>query len=310
MLPNFLIIGAQKCGTTALYHYLGQHPQVYMCPLKEPNFFAFEGTAPAYRDANGEPSPINNDSVWLLDQYQQLFTGWSGQAAIGEASPHYLYLSEAAGRIKLHIPDVKLIAVLRHPVDRAYSAFLHAVRANREPACSFAKALQLEEERIQTSCGLVYHYKAMGFYYAQLKHYYALFDPSRIAVYLYDDLVGDMEGTLRGLFRFLEVDASFCPDTSVHYNPSGVPKNLLLHKYTEPNSLRRLGARFLPRSTRALLPKQLILAMARLIRDRNMTKPPLPAEDRAVLSEVYREDILRLSELIDRDLSHWLTGRN
>lgn len=148
-LPNLLVIGAAKAGTTAIYDYLGMHPQVYMSRLKETNFFALEGS-PLNFSGPGDHDYINKYSITCLDQYCQQFQGVTGETIVGEASPLYLYNAEAPQRIRHYTPDVKLIAVLRHPVDRAYSAFLHTIRDDREPLHDFALALQAEESRIQS----------------------------------------------------------------------------------------------------------------------------------------------------------------
>src|SRR3712207_4104321 len=129
-LPNFLVIGAMKSGTTALYYYLEQHPEIYMSPVKEPNFFSQENAA---------------DTVTHIGTYEQLFKGASGKKAIGEASHSYLYEPRAAAEIRRYVPKVKLIAILRNPIDRAYSHFLHMVRSGTEPLDDFAQALREEE---------------------------------------------------------------------------------------------------------------------------------------------------------------------
>lgn len=140
-MPNFLIVGAQKAGTTSLHYYLKQHPQIYMRPRKEPHFF--EGMHwDFYR-----PGRIMLAVTDLAD-YQALFEGVTDEKAIGEASASYLYSPKAPTLIKRSIPDARLIAILRNPPDRAYSNFLHCVRGGRESIVDFAEALRVEEERI------------------------------------------------------------------------------------------------------------------------------------------------------------------
>src|SRR3712207_6354190 len=131
-MPNFLIIGAMKSGTTALYYYLEQHPEIYMSPVKEPNFFSSQEQENAA------------DAVTDIGTYQHLFRGVSGEKAIGEASHSYLYEPGAAAEIRRYLPEAKLIAILRNPIDRAYSHFLHMVRSGTEPLDDFAQALQEE----------------------------------------------------------------------------------------------------------------------------------------------------------------------
>src|ERR687883_42510 len=158
-MPNFFVVGAQKAGTTSLYYYLKQHPEVYMSPVKEPHFF--EGMQSEFYRPGRKVMPVT-----CLGDYQALFQGVSNEKAIGEASASCLYSPKAPALLKGAIPNAKLIAVLRNPVDRAYSNFLHCIRVNREPLPSFAGALQAEEGRIRNNWGPLWHYKQKGFYYA------------------------------------------------------------------------------------------------------------------------------------------------
>jgi hypothetical protein len=298
-MPNFLVIGAMKAGTTALYSYLEQHPDVYMSPVKEPNFFCFEGERPGFR-APQDQEGINRTSVTDIDDYRALFRGTRGEAAIGEASHWYLYHPKAPGRIRHHIPEVRLIAVLRNPVERAYSQFLHFVRDGQEPLTDFAQALRAEDRRIRDHWAFG-RYASRGFYYSQLKRYYDLFDRDQIKVYLYEDLRADAPALLRDSFRFVGVDPTFVPELSVEPNVSGIPRNRALHAM-----LTRSGR------TKAVLKQHLPAGMLRLangLKNRNLAKPELSPELRLEMTEMYREDILKLEGLIDRDLSNWLGSR-
>ena len=295
-MPNFLVIGAMKAGTTALYSFLKQHPQVYMSPIKEPNFFAFEGEKVSFRapqDQNG----INRTSVTHIDAYRALFRGVTNEKAVGEASHWYLYSPKAPGRIRHHVPKAKLIAVLRDPVERAYSQYLFFVRDGQEPLTDFARALREEDTRIRNNWAFG-HYVSRGFYHAQLRRYFDAFDSSQIKVYLYEDLSADPIGMLRDTFHFLEVEEAFVPEISARPNVSGVPNNKVVHALlTRP---RRIKAVLKPH-----LPSRL-LRFASNLRDRNLSKPQLAPEVRRQMIEMYREDILKLQDLIDRDLSKWL----
>ena len=298
-MPNFLIIGAMKAGTTALYSYLEQHPEVYMSPVKEPNFFCFEDETLDFR-APQDQEGINRTSVTGIDDYGALFGGVRGEAAIGEASHWYLYHPKAPERIRRHVPGARLIAVLRNPVDRAYSQFLHFVRDGQEPLTDFARALEEEDRRIRAHWAFG-RYASRGFYYAQLKRYYDLFDRSQIQVHLYEDLKSDAQGLLRDTFRFLEVDPDFVPELSVQPNVSGIPRNRVLHEVLTGSG-----------RTKAVLKQHLpagVLRLANGLKNRNLTKPQLSPELRLRMTEMYREDILSLEGLIDRDLSAWLGQR-
>ncbi|MGL6339568.1 MAG: sulfotransferase family protein, partial [Waterburya sp.] len=141
-MPNFLIIGAAKAGTTALHEYLQQHPQIYLTPTKETNFFAFEGEIINFQGTGDEA--LKDFSITDLNTYQAEFEQVTQELAIGEACPSYLYYPQAATRIKQYIPDARLIVILRNPVERAYANFLHIVRDDRETHRDFALALQAE----------------------------------------------------------------------------------------------------------------------------------------------------------------------
>ncbi len=293
VMPNFLIVGAAKAGTTALHTYLQQHPQIYMTPDKETNFFAFEGQKLNFRGIGDEA--INQFSITDLATYQNLFAGVTNETAIGEACPLYLYHPKAPHNIAQALPNVRLIVILRNPVDRAYANYLHLIRDDREPEKDFAQALQAEPERIGNNWEWFWHYVQLGYYGQQLKQYYGLFDKSQIRVYLYEDLVKRSDWLIQDLFEFLQVDTSFQPDMSIRPNKSGVPKNPLLHKLlTKPNPIKSL--------LKPLFPAK----MRQKIQHNNLETPKLSAEVRESLTALYREDLLQCQALIGRDLSAWL----
>ena len=294
-MPNFLIIGAQKAGTTSLYYYLEQHPQVYMSPRKEPHFF--EGTEMDFRGPGRKIRPVTNP-----DEYQALFDGASTETAIGEASASYLYSPRSPTLIRKNIPDAKLIVVLRNPADRAYSNFLHMVRVGREPVTDFGRALAAEEGRKSEGWGPLWHYGSKGYYHEQLERYFDTFGEERILVHLYEDLRSHPFEVLRRTFAFLGVDEGFAPDISRDHNPSGLPKNPALYKLIKRlASHTTLGsglARLLPDGAR------------RRVERRILSKPPPmdPAVRRQLMGR-YREDILNLERLIGRDLGAWLWAK-
>ncbi|MBE9125340.1 sulfotransferase [Coleofasciculus sp. LEGE 07092] len=295
-MPNFLIIGAAKSGTTAFYQYLKQHPQIYMSPVKEPHFFAFEGENLNFR---GPRVTINQTSITNIEAYRDLFQSVSKEVAVGEASALYLYLPKAHERIKHYVPNAKLIAILRHPVDRAYASFMQLIRDEREPITDFAQALQAEEKRMQENWGFLWRYQDLGFYSIQLKRYFEAFDQRQIKVYLYEDFSTDPVGVLQNIFQFLGVDDKFVPDMSIRPNVSGVPQNRLLHNFLkEPNPLKDLFKPLVPNRLRKRITTNLTI--------QNLTKPQLSSELRNQLLQLFREDILKLQDLIQRDLSAWL----
>ena len=300
-MPNFLIIGAAKAGTTALYSYLKQHPQIYMSPEKEPHFFAFEGEKLNFGGTAGDREWLNRNAITDIKTYQQQFQKVSQQIAIGEASALYLYIPKAAERIRHYIPNAKLITILRNPAQRAYSAFLFQMRDSLEPITDFTQALQEEKTRIQNNWVPIYYYQQMGFYYAQLKRYFDIFDREQIKVYLYEDFSANPMSIVQDTFQFLGVDDTFAPNVLERHNVSGIPKNKVLSNFiVNPHPIKDIFKPFFPNSLRRAL-------IVRLKNRRSLDKPPpMSAEVRKQLIDVYRDDILRLQDLLQRDLSIWL----
>ena len=296
-VPNFLVIGAAKSGTTSLYHYLSQHPEVYMSPVKEPHFFAFEGKKVRF-PSPGSKGGINLKSVTDEEGYRALFGGISGEKAVGEASTTYLYYPEAAARIKHHLPQAKMIAVLSDPAERAYSTFLALTLICREPLHDFSRALEAEDERMRAGWEHIWHYKNVGLYHAQVSRYFELFGRDRVQVYLYEDLNTDPMGVMRDIFRFLGVDKEFVPDTSFKHNISGVSKNRFLSRM-----LRQRHP--VKDALKPLFPAAFRHKLVSGLQKRVIVRPPFPKEERRRLVESYTQDILELEGLIGRDLSGW-----
>ena len=299
-LPNFLIIGAAKSGTTSLHFYLQQHPEIFMCPRKDTFYFDFDGQEPDY-SGPGDNEWYKDYAVTQRQDYEALFAGILTEKALGESCAGYLYDSKAPARIHRHIPHAKLIAVLRDPVERAYSSFLQQVRDGYETVTDFAEALDLEAERIRDNWRPIWHYKNRGFYFEQVERYLRLFGPSQLRFYLYEDLNREPDAMLTDIFRFLEVDEGFMPDVSVRHNVAGIPRSRALLKLVmTPNPLKTL--------VKPLLPTRIRNSFRAAITENraSLRRPPVPKEIRRQLIAEHRPDTLRLQDLIQRDLSHWL----
>jgi Sulfotransferase family len=286
-LPTFLVIGAAKAGTTSLYRWLVAHPQIFMSRPKEPHYFTFADTT--YR-AEGV--------VTTWDEYVELFRGAAGVRATGEASTSYLWSPEAPARIKAVLPRAKLIAVLRQPAERAYSAYLHCVREGGE-MLDFVSALAAEPERdAQGWPPGLWLYRDVGFYARQLRRYLDLFPRDQIHVLLHDDLISDPRAVVRDIFRFVGVDHTFEPDVSVSYNPGRLHRSSTLERMISLGTRTRL---------RLLLPSGARNRLRAGLSALNRSEPaPLDPELRRALTREFREDILQLQDLINRDLPRWL----
>ena len=294
-LPNFLIIGSAKGGTSSLHYYLRQHPQIFMPDLKEPRFFALEGEILTFQNPD---SAINYNSITTLREYESLFANVTNELGIGEASPLYLYSEKAARRIKHYVPDAKLMVILRNPVDRAFSCYTHLLREGYE-TLSFEAALKAESERRQNNWAHLWHYREAGYYYRQLKPYFELFNPEQIKIYLFDEFKQDNHAVLTDIYDFLGVDRDFVPDMT-RQNVSGMPKSRMLQKFFSQKNVFRS-------TIQAVMPKEIRHTVAAKIKAWNIgKKPKLNPETRHQLMLEYRDDILQLQTLIAKDLTSWI----
>lgn len=301
-MPNFLIVGAAKSGTTALHQYLSQHPDIHLPARQEPSFFAFEGQRLAFRGPNGTEASVNRVAITSLEEYRDLYRDLGQKRATGDISPVYLYWPSAAHNIKRHIPWAKIIVALRNPADRAYSAYMHAVREGKEPLGDFGSALAAEPQRIRDNWGFLWRYADTGWYAAQLHRYYRLFPAEQIKVVLFDELIEDPVGLCKRLQHFLGVDPSFAPDVSLRHNVSGVPKSRFLHRLLKRQSALAAVAR----QAAPLVGTQRLQAMRVRLSNRNLSKPPQAPPERDGLLEGYRADIREVEALTGKDLSPWL----
>jgi hypothetical protein len=303
-MPNFLIIGAAKSGTTSLWDGLSGHPQVFMPrEPKEANFFALEGRPAAFRGP-GDDRCLNCQAVTDPVRYRALFSGADGVPARGEASPLYLYHPEAPVRIRAQVPDVKLVVILRNPVDRAFSSFLHLVRDGREPIHDFPRALAEEPRRIAEGWEHLWHYTQMGFYARQLARYHEHFDAAQIRVYLYEDLCRDPDALTRDLCEFLGIDPEArAPlprrNTTGHVtvNRSGLVRDLVYRD----NALKAWA--------KSVLAPGLVRRARNVLLAYNRTRPRLSTAVRRRLTALFREDVERLEAMIGRDLGAWKGAR-
>jgi len=291
-MPNFFVIGAGKAGTTSLHRYLDQHPDVYMSPVKEPTFFAPE----AGRPHPGEPAKAAVDT---RTEYEALFDGVRGERAIGESSVAYLpFAHVAAPAIRDAVPDARLIAVLRHPAERAFSDYSMYVQMGTEEL-DFATAVTSElEGGVEVSWWR--RYVQFGHYGSFLTAWLVHFEDDRLRVHLYEDLVTDPVGVTRDVFGFVEVDPSFAPQTGVRHNVTRhPPKRGWVHR------VLRFGPAKV--AVKRVLPEHRWKPAVEWVRRKNSVVPEFPPEVRARLIDVYRDDIAVTQEILGRDLSAWLT---
>jgi hypothetical protein len=294
LLPNFLIIGAAKAGTTALYSFLNQHPNVFMSSIKEPRYFSFAG------QKLDPHNPVHKNTVTELSAYLDLFKNAGDAIAIGEASPSYLHNPSAPRRIKEMIPHAKLIAILRNPTDRAFSHFMHFVKLNHETTTDFEVALKSIDALRSGGWYPRRNYLSFGFYGEQLSRYYDLFDKKQIKVYIFEEFKKAPLDTLNDMLTFLGVDNDHNIDTSLKINVSGVPINRKFQKWLKRHSVfRHFAGYLLPEKARRKIMNKLEIA--------NLKRPEMDDETRQSLNDYYSNDIRKLEELLQRKIDVWLT---
>ena len=285
MIPNFFIVGAVKAGTTALYYFLRDHPQVYFnSTIKEPNFLAFDESNPAHV-ANRTVYPIRS-----LDQYEELFKNVCDEDAIGDASPIYLRSKFAALQIRRLVPRARVIASLRNPVERSYSDYLMKLRSGKESRP--IENIPIDEHKWING----------SLYYESLKRYYDLFGKLQMKIILFEDLKLDPIDVISDICHHLDIDDTFKPDTRVNYNPSGIPRSSLIHRI-----FTGFGNPVVRKRMKSLIPQHWHHHVIKL-RARNLQNAPnLSSEIKSNWMKLFRDDILRTQDLIGRDLSCWLS---
>lgn len=308
-LPNFILAGAPTSGTTSLHHYLSQHPQVFMSPVKEPTFFAASDmlsrddfSRVIKRDRSALQGYLNGPQTeparfWVTEwnDYVRLFRNVRDQVAIGESSVSYIWLPSAAPAIRAKLPQVRLIFILRDPADRLFSWYL--MRLKNEPHITLRDQLGKEmREGDPGATGLLRQLDG-GRYTVHLRRFLGLFPQEQIRIYLYDSYRTDAHAVLRDIFSFLGVDPLQPIDMAYRHNETVIPRFPLLH------GLRRrvLGNT----SVTGWLPAQVQRKLQGLY-NRPRGRQTMDPEDRQLVIDFYRDEILRTQDLIGCDLSAWL----
>ena len=290
-LPTFIVIGAAKAGTTALYWYLREHPEIFMSPRKEINFFAY-GVDESGQLLYGDPE-FHKFPVRTLGEYEEMFEGADQHSAIGEASPIYIECPQTAGRIAKVIPEAKIIVGLRNPVDRAYSDYQMYLRS-RGRKLNPRTDLRPGAPWAQPDS----HWMRIGRYHQMLSPYFEVFPQQQIHAYVFEDMKANSLAIVRSIYDFLGVDPDFRPDLETPHNIGGMPARMTVEKLLTSKRIRALVEPFISKS---------LANLARRIRTSNLKKaPPLPEEMRAEMIDSFRHDILATEDLVGLDLGHWL----
>lgn len=279
-LPNIIVNGVAKSGTTSMYHYLSEHPDIYMPARKEMNFFSY------YQN---DTAVFRSRAVRIesFDEYQAYYDGSQNYLFRGDVSPSYFKTFGTAEKIKKHIPAAKFITTLRNPIDRAFSGYQMQLRFNGI------------DPKMKTPFSPDNHWVELGLYYHRLKEYFDNFDRSQIHIVLLEDMNSARVETLNGVFNYIGVDAGkYNFEQKEIHNSGFVPKNYLMNNLARNN-------KFINKYITPLTPKSL-KSIARKLENLNKAKiEPMSDSDREKLGKFYHDDVRQLEGLIDRDLSHW-----
>lgn len=285
MLPTFIIAGAPRCGTTSLYRYCAQHPEIYMSPIKEVNYFSTN-----YHD-------------WSEHDYRQLFEPGRNKSAVGEASPSYLRQEEGPQRIASLIPECQIIVILRDPVSRFLSDFKYSRRFgfHSEPLSEY---LPIGSEK---EVGVPDHFrirtmKRKGFYAKQLRQYRNVIGDGQVHTFLYDDLVTDAPELIRTLFEVLDVDPEFSPRLQKKHNRSMESRWPTLARWTRGGLVESAVRRIFHRTT-----ADRTLSAIRHLNSRPSSFVPSKASVQQV-REWYGSEIREVEKIVNRPLDDWLTS--
>lgn len=289
---DFMIIGAQKAGSSSLHYYLSQHPDIFMPKLKDIQFF--------------ERDEYYNR---LEDVIGAIYKDVKDEKIIGGSDVNLLYFYYTADRLYEYNPNIKLIAILRNPIDRAYSAYWAArLRGGFETCKSFEEALEKENERRRGTLrerGIL-TYLEHGHYDEQLEYYFKVFGKEKVYVLLTEDLRNNPQETVKNLLLWLGVtpDISYI-DFRKKYNVSAISKALWMQRFFISEGIHTMIYRKLPPDLRLFIYDNIYLRFRKL-NSKPFKYPPMNPETRERLIEYFRPHIERLSEMIGRDLSHWL----
>lgn len=313
--PNFFIIGAAKAGTTTLYAMLSKHPEVFMCPIKEPHHFSTEirseHVRPILRERyaltnikryieQGMPYPLHSLLVPDKQDYENLFR-FSGDAiAVGEASPSYLHSPVAAAQIHTYNPKARIVVILREPVSRLQSHYLMERRMGmtNEP---LSKAIEHDGKIKDRTWGSAALYTELGRYSDDLKRYMDLFPADQILVLWFEELVDDPEAVYRRLCNFLNIREHTLDLAGNRHNAAEVPRSAFTRMLWRLEGMKA----FLRKSIRSRKIRRLFRNI--LFRKAGQ-EDAMPMELKKQLAAYYRDDIRKLSALTGRNLDHWLAA--
>ncbi len=301
--PDFFVVGVPKGGTTALHALLAQHPGLYLSPVKEPKFYLCDGRPPP-RERQRGPGDAHSarEWIWRRRDYEALFDAAAPGQLKGESTPFYLYDRGAHERMAWDVPDAKIIAMLRDPVDRAYSNWNHLRSDGLETVPSFLDALALEDERVARGWAPFWHYRRLGRYAEQLRSLYDFFPRGQVLLLRYRELVDQPVATLARVDEFLGLPvegARVAKPENVHPFVGDTARVRALGTVVRTGAA--VGSWLPPRAWRTMES-----GLLKALHSNGTRRPRLSAQDRAAAREGLADDIRDLERLTGTSYADWL----
>lgn len=297
--PDFFVVGAAKAGTTAVYTWLKAHPQVFLPEVKEPGYFAHAGRSPT--PAAGPHDPDYTRRITVTPEAYAALYRRAGQRLRGDVSPVYLTATGAAARIAALRPDARIIILLRDPVERAFSQFMHHSRDSLEPCRSFEAALEQEQARLERGWAWGFGYASQGFYAAQIAAYLRAFPKEQILFLDYRALQEAPEACWARICTHLGLGRRPLERNERVNATAGLARVSarpgLSHRLRHPGPVQALLKRAVPPRLRA--------GLRRVIEGGGRPVPVLRDETRQALAARYRAERPAIEALSGLCLAHW-----
>jgi hypothetical protein len=299
--PTFTVAGAGRSGTTGLVEGLKTHPGVFLTYPKEPHYYALHGRDADFRGP-GDPATINRVAVTGRDAFLELFSGAADHLARGDGSVSTLYYAQrAVEEIRRINPDMRVVIILRNPVERAYSSYLYMRARGFEPCADPVEALEDEERRRADNWHHLWHYRQMSFYADGVRTLQDGLGRDQVGVYFYDDLSADYTATVSRVLRFLGLPAHPSEGRDVpRVNVSGTPRLALLQKAIVAATRNEVVRRTVKNSTSFRFRER--------IRRSSLQRSAVPPAVEEALRGVYDDDLAELATLISGDVPPWLSA--
>lgn len=293
--PNFIIAGFPKCGTTSLHHYLSEHPQIFMPSQKELHFFTYEILS---KLKNGpKDGAVKKTQIQDSKKYLDFYRNVKNEIAVGDASPSYINYPNQFLKIKEYLEDPKFIIVLRDPINRAYSNYLHLKREQRE-TLTFKEAVNRENKRIKDKYSDFWYYKFNSTYYDKILKAKETF--KEVLIITSEELNENHEATMKKVYKFLDVDCDFITKRkSNRFNKGGYyKKNLFTKIIFQPSKFKNLIKKFI-KPTPSL--KILLARVASIFRAKT---EEIDEETVLYLTKHFKEEVKKLKSL-NINTSNW-----